>query len=71
MAVEPLPASTPPMVLLRPGDRVLIALTEDLNQEEMQYFTSQLRRSFPAVSFTVVGGVASLAVQPGGEDRGG
>jgi hypothetical protein len=57
------------MVLLRPGDRVLIALTEDVGPEETQYFTSQLRRSFPRVTFTVVGGVAGIAVQGG--DHGG
>lgn len=65
MAAEPLPPTSPPMVLLRPGDRVLIALTEDVGPDEVQYFTAQLRRSFPKVSFTVIGGVASIAVQGG------
>jgi hypothetical protein len=61
-------AQVPPMVVLRPGDKVLLALTEDIPAEEVQAFTAQLRRSFPTVSFTVVGGVAGVAVQAGGDD---
>jgi hypothetical protein len=53
------------MVVLRPGDRVLIALTEDGTSEELQQFTGALRRSFPKVSFTVIGGIAGMAVQGG------
>ena len=61
---------SPPMVVLRPGDRVLIALTEDADPELLQQFVGGLRRSFPTVSFTVIGGVASVAVQAGGDDSG-
>jgi hypothetical protein len=59
---------SPPMVVLRPGDRVLIALTDDPPGEEITAFTAQLRRSFPTVSFTVIGGIAGVAVQAGGGD---
>jgi hypothetical protein len=55
------------MVVLRPGDKVLIALTDDPPGEEITQFTAQLRRSFPTVSFTVIGGIAGVAVQAGGD----
>lgn len=58
---------SPPMVVLRPGDKVLIALTDDPPGEEITEFTAQLRRSFPTVSFTVIGGIAGVAVQAGGD----
>ncbi|WP_329521162.1 hypothetical protein [Spirillospora sp. NBC_01491] len=64
---ELMAGTSPPMVVLRPGDRVLIALTEDAPPEELQEFTAQLRRSFPTVSFTVIGGIAGLGVQAGGD----
>lgn len=60
---------SPPMVVLRPGDKVLIALVDDPPGEEITEFTAQLRRSFPTVAFTVIGGIAGVAVQAGG-DRG-
>lgn len=59
---------SPPMVVLRPGDRVLIALTDDPPGPEVTEFTAALRRSFPMISFTVIGGVAGVAVQAGGAD---
>ena len=59
---------SPPMVVLRPGDKVLIALTDDPPGEEITRFTAELRRSFPTVSFTVIGGIAGIAVQAGGCD---
>lgn len=55
-----------PMVVLRPGDQDLVALVEDVTPDEARQFTAELHRSFPRVSFTVVGGVAGLAVMPGG-----
>lgn len=59
--------TSPPVVVLRPGDQVLVALAEDLPAEEARQFTTELRRSFPTVSFTVVGGIAGLAVMAGGD----
>lgn len=61
-------STVPPMVVLRPGDRVLIALTDDIPAVEVQAFTAELRRSFPTVSFVVIGGIAGVAVQAGGGD---
>lgn len=53
-----------PLVMLRPGDHVLVSLTEDLDQEEVQDFVGKLRESFPGVEFTVVTGVSGILVQP-------
>jgi hypothetical protein len=56
----------PPLLVLRPGDQVLITLTEDLDPEETQDIASKLRESFPGVDFTVMTGVAGVLVQPPG-----
>lgn len=56
----------PPLLVLRPGDQVLITLTEDLDPEETQDIAGKLRESFPGVDFTVMTGVASVLVQPPG-----
>jgi hypothetical protein len=53
-----------PLVMLRPGDNVLVSLTDDLDSEEVQDFVTKLRESFPGVEFTVVTGVAGILVQP-------
>lgn len=57
--------TTPPMVVLRAGDRVLIALTEDPEPEETQHIAAGLRTAFPGVDFTILTGVASIAVSGG------
>lgn len=51
------------MVVLRPGDRVLVALAEDPSEAEAKAMANELRRAFPGVDFTVLGGVAGLAVE--------
>lgn len=56
---------TPVMVVLRPGDRVLVVLTEDPDLVEAQEFANTLHSHFPGTEFVVMGGVAGLAVQPG------
>jgi hypothetical protein len=53
----------PPLLVLRPGDNVLLTLTEDLNSEEIQDMAGKLRESFTGVEFTIVTGVASILVQ--------
>ncbi len=58
-------AVSPPMVLLRPGDRVLVAFTEDLDSLEAQEMAQTLRTAFPGVDFTVMAGVASVLVRGG------
>jgi hypothetical protein len=54
----------PPLLVLRPGDQVLVTLSEDLSSEEAQDLAAKLRASFPGVEFTVMTGVASVLVQP-------
>jgi protein involved in polysaccharide export with SLBB domain len=53
---------SPPMVLLRPGDRVLVTVAEDMEPVEAQDMAATLRDAFPGVDFTVLAGVASIAV---------
>lgn len=57
--------STPPMVVVRPGDRVLVTLTEDPEPEITQQIALSLRQAFPGVEFTVLTGVSSIAVSSG------
>lgn len=57
--------TSPPMVVLRPGDRVLVTLTEDPGAEECQHVAAELRKAFPGVDVTVLAGVASICVQGG------
>lgn len=57
-------ADPAPLVVLRPGDNVLIALAEDLDQAEAQDMASKLRDSFPGIEFTVITGISGLLVQP-------
>lgn len=52
----------PPMVVLRPGDRVLIAMSVDPDPDEAQSWAHTLHQAFPGVEFTFLGGVAALAV---------
>lgn len=59
-------AVSPPMVLLRSGDRVLVAFTEDFGSQEAQEMAHTLRTAFPGVDFTVVAGVASVLVEGAG-----
>lgn len=59
MAELPAP---PPMVVLRPGDRVLVTMAEDVDGETTQKIATGLKEAFPEVDFTVVTGVASILV---------
>lgn len=56
----------PTFVVLRPGDRVLVTLMVDPDQDEASMWAAQLSQSFPGVDFVVMGGVAGLAVQSPG-----
>jgi hypothetical protein len=51
------------MIVLRPGDKVLVALVEDPSPEDAHQLAASLRKSFPRVEFVLVGGIAGLAVQ--------
>ena len=65
-AADLLARTDPPMVLLRPGDRVLVAFTDEPGATVTEHITSGLRRAFPGVDFTVLTGVSGMAVQSGG-----
>lgn len=53
----------PAMVVLRPGDKVLVTLVEDPEPEQVKQVTNHLRENFPGVEFVVMSGVAGIAVQ--------
>lgn len=59
-AVEP--ETSPPMVVLRPGDRVLVTLAGETDPEVVQAITATLQDSFPGVEFVVMDGVTSILV---------
>lgn len=55
----------PAMVVLRPGDQVLVTLVEDPDEDVAQAMAHTLHQSFPGVEFVLMGGVAGIAVQAG------
>jgi hypothetical protein len=55
---------TPAMILLRPGDRVMILLNEDPGEDEALGYSEALHESFPGVEFVIVGGVTGVAMLP-------
>lgn len=58
---------TPTMILLRPGDRVMVVLHEDPEEEQALEYAAALQESFPGVEFVIVGGVvgvAAMAAEP-------
>ncbi|WP_433364050.1 hypothetical protein [Streptosporangium sp. CA-115845] len=56
--------TNPALVVLRPGDKVLITLEDDPPDDVIAHVTSGLRRDFPGVHFTVVTAVSGIAVLP-------
>lgn len=50
------------MVVLRPGDRVLVALASETDPEQITAMAVALRESFPGVEFTVMDGIQSIMV---------
>lgn len=59
-------ANPPPaMIVLRPGDKVLVTLAEDPGHEACRQILDQLRRAFRGCDFTLLSGVTAVAVQPG------
>lgn len=65
----PVERNAPTMVVLRPGDHVLVCLVDDLPPEEAQEWARSLHMAFRGIEFTIAGGVAGLAILGGG-DRG-
>lgn len=59
----PLPQA-PTMILLRPGDRVMVVLHEDPGEDEALTYSEALHDSFPGVEFVIVGGVTGIAALP-------
>lgn len=57
--------TTPALIVLRPGDRVLVTLAEDPGPEACKQIIAELRRSFRGCEFTVLAGVSGIAVQAG------
>lgn len=55
----------PALIVLRPGDKVLVTLTEDPGEAECRQILTELRRSFRGCEFTILSGVTGIAVQPG------
>lgn len=54
----------PAMVVLRPGDKVLITLTDEAPEPEaLKQIAADLKAAFPGVEFVLMSGVAGIAVQ--------
>lgn len=63
--IEP---TSPAVVVLRRGDKVLLALHYEPTPEEAQEQLGALTKTFPGVEFVMVGNCAGLLVQ-GGDRR--
>lgn len=61
----PFTPQNPAVVVLRKGDRVLIAMAEDPSPDDAVEYMRGLSRSFPGVEFALLGNVAGLAILPG------
>lgn len=57
----------PALIVLRPGDRVLVTLVDDPESDLANTFADALHESFPGVEFVIMGGVAGLAVMTGAQ----
>lgn len=55
-----------PMVVLRPGDRVLVCLAGEVEQAASNEIAYALRTAFPGTDFTVLTGVSGVVVSIGG-----
>lgn len=60
-------ANQPAMLVLRPGDHVMVCLVDDPSPDEAREWTRALSQSFRGVEFTLVGGVSGIVVQGGGD----
>lgn len=52
----------PAMVVLRPGDKVLVSLVDDPEAEVANEYAASLHEAFPGVEFVILGGAAGIAV---------
>ncbi len=55
----------PAMIVMRPGDQVLVTLVEDPDEDVAQAMAHTLHQSFPGVEFVLMGGVAGVALLAG------
>jgi hypothetical protein len=51
------------MVVLRPGDKVLVTLTDEPQPDDLKQASADLKAAFPGVEFVLMTGVAGIAVQ--------
>lgn len=60
--------TSPAMVVLRPGDKVLVTIPDDPDPDEAwkttQTVLTALREHFPGVDFLIVSGITGIAVSP-------
>lgn len=55
----------PALIVLRPGDKVLVTLADEVDDDTAKTVLATLRRSFRGCDFTILAGVTAVAVQPG------
>lgn len=63
--MNPDPSHAPALIVLRPGDRVLVTLAEDPGEYACKEILAELRRSFRGCEFTILSGVTTVAVESG------
>jgi hypothetical protein len=54
--------TAPALIVLRPGDKVLVTLSDDPDPEHTHAVMRTLRKAFPGVDFTLMAGVSAIAV---------
>lgn len=54
---------TPAMIVLRPGDRVLVTLADEPEPDDLKQASADLKTAFPGVEFVLMAGVSGIAVQ--------
>lgn len=59
----------PALIVLRPGDKVLVTLAEDASVEDCQTLGADLKRSFRGVEFTILTGVTAVAIEAGADTK--
>lgn len=54
--------TAPAMIVLRPGDKVLLTVNEDMPEDQAADMVGQLHDVFDGVDFVVMSGVVQMAV---------
>lgn len=63
---SPMQPAQPALLVLRPGDRVLVALADEPSRDAGMRLIASLRQQFPGVDFTILGGVLGIGIEPPG-----